>query len=49
MITPKIGIGIEVLSQIHLFEKPEGFKLAKDEQYYGYDQLGLMFGLRSYF
>jgi hypothetical protein len=49
MITPKIGIGIETLSQRHLFEKPEGFKLAHDEDYYGYQQLGFLFGLRTYF
>lgn len=48
MITPKIGIGIEGVSQRHLFQKPEGYKMPDDELY-GYQQLGVLFGLRTYF
>lgn len=48
MITPKFGIGIEGLSQRHLFKKPEGYNMPDDEQY-GFQQLGVLFGLRTYF
>lgn len=48
MITSKIGIGIEGVCQKHLFQKPEGYKMPDDELY-GYQQIGMLFGLRTYF
>jgi hypothetical protein len=48
MITPKIGIGVEGVNQKHLFKKPDGYNTPNDESY-GYQQLGVLFGLRTYF
>ena len=47
MITQKIGIGIEGVSQKHIFKKPKGYNVSNDEQY-GFLQQGLLFGLRTY-
>ena len=48
MVSRKIGIGLELVSQRLLLKKPEGFNLADDE-FYGFQQLGFMPGLRVYF
>ena len=48
MVSHKIGIGLDLVSQRLLLTKPEGFNLADDE-FYGFQQLGFMPGLRVYF
>lgn len=48
MVSRKIGIGLELVGQRLLLTKPEGFNLADDE-FYGFQQLGFMPGLRVYF
>lgn len=47
MVSGKVGIGIEGVSQRHFFKKPDNFNLPDDE-FYGFQQLGILFGLRIY-
>lgn len=48
MLSRKIGIGLEVVSLRLLLKKPDGFKL-DDDEFYGFQQLTVLPGLRMYF
>ena len=47
MISEKVGIGIEGLSHRHTFSKPNDFK-TDDDEFYGFQQVGFLIGLRIY-
>jgi hypothetical protein len=47
MVAKNVGIGIEGLTQRHSYSKPDDFKMGKDD-FYGFQQLGFLIGLRIY-